>query len=279
VKECLKLTSTWRSPLYDDPLVKTSAQEASLYHGSRTTAFGCQLKASDEVSNETCANISLVTLTEKATHIQRADFESSTERNQHVSPFLQLPAEIRNMIYTHTLQGNMLIIARKAGRVVGLRSHPRGNASGLLYVCRQIYYESAALLFANSTLRLGHMPMRPDSKGRESLLKHTPAELQSTRSIYFLSDSHDRPINDFEFLDMFPKLRTMQIRHVWHDSLVNITTNALEVVSKNWAGQLRYLRRQRKSSLQGLVDRLQAWKPIAKISVRMVEKHAGTTRW
>jgi hypothetical protein len=183
------------------------------------------------------------------------------------------------MIYTHTLQGNVLILARKADRAVGLRSHLHGNTSGLLYVCRQIYYEAAPLLFANSTLRLSKMPMLPDSEGRESLLKHTPAELQCARSIFFVYYSHGRPINDFEFLNLFPKLRTMQIRHVWHDSLVSITPNAPEIVSEISCGLLQYLKRQTKSSLQDLVDKLQVWKPMGKISVKMVEKHAGTTRW
>jgi hypothetical protein len=119
--------------------------------------------------------------------------------------------------------------------------------------------------------------MLPKSEGREALLKCTPVELQSTRTVYFSCHS----IADFQFLDMFPQLRTMQIRHLWHDLLVNITPDAIEVVSVAWGAHLRNrdFRHQRENSLRNFVDRLQAWKPTAKISVRRVGKHDATTRW
>jgi hypothetical protein len=216
--------------------------------------------------------------------MQHPNFISSATKTQKAFPFLQLPAEIRNIIYSYyVIQGKMLVTPENA---IYARNHmlPRQNELALLYVCRKIHQESASFLFARNVLHLGDHPMHPSSKAWPMLYNRTSAGLQSTKSIYFLYGVHPkRPMDDLQFLDRFPELRTLQVRHTWHDSLVNITADALEVISEDWGqGWVEgnwWFKPRRQNSLQFLVDRLQAWKPTAKISVRMVKKHGDKPRW
>ncbi|KAL6707174.1 hypothetical protein ACN47E_004721 [Coniothyrium glycines] len=68
--------------------------------------------------------------------------ERITEENRTRSPFLRLPAEIRNKIYKHYFEATTIRICKI----------PEGLKSpGLLTVCRQVHSETTPLMFTHST--------------------------------------------------------------------------------------------------------------------------------
>jgi len=67
----------------------------------------------------------------------------SAQRNQRESPFLQLPPEIRNRIYEYALSRSHVQKHRYHSLWVGLSTTQ--DPFALLFVCRQIYAETAVL--------------------------------------------------------------------------------------------------------------------------------------
>ncbi|KAH8629752.1 hypothetical protein IG631_14329 [Alternaria alternata] len=70
------------------------------------------------------------------------------QRNATSSPFLRLPPEIRNMIYTHIIDV-VTVVFTKAG--LGRGRHPVQDGLALVRVCRQIHAEAGLLPYALNT--------------------------------------------------------------------------------------------------------------------------------
>ncbi|KAH7399562.1 hypothetical protein BKA66DRAFT_565632 [Pyrenochaeta sp. MPI-SDFR-AT-0127] len=109
---------------------------------------------------------------------------ASTVLNNSLSPLLNLPAEIRTKIFEHVVGGNVFLIG--AFRAVFFRHkdstnpdyytfHPERQLT-LLRVCRQIYSETATLIFRTSLFRFASC--RGLEKVWERLL---PAQRDSVR--------------------------------------------------------------------------------------------------
>lgn len=94
-----------------------------------------------------------------------ANESCSTTRNQQLSPFLRLPAEVRNQIYTYYFQSLVIDICAPTShaRKYSTCSYDKSgqsllnygaNACALTRACRQLSAESRLLLFQFATLRV-----------------------------------------------------------------------------------------------------------------------------
>ncbi|KAL1794579.1 hypothetical protein ACET3X_006395 [Alternaria dauci] len=90
---------------------------------------------------------------------ERKESKTSDDPQQHETtrlkatpfPFLRLPAELRNLIYTHVFSGNIHVVFDG----ICPRSLQESNL-GLLLVSRQVHAECALLPYELSTFDLGH---------------------------------------------------------------------------------------------------------------------------
>ncbi|KAI8934132.1 hypothetical protein NX059_012520 [Plenodomus lindquistii] len=69
--------------------------------------------------------------------------EQITSRNQQFSPFLRLPAELRNKIYVYAVYDQIVSLSTSPGP-----HHLVHNLQGLLVACRQIREECLLLFYA-----------------------------------------------------------------------------------------------------------------------------------
>ena len=83
--------------------------------------------------------------------------DASTKRNTAQSPFLRLPAEIRNMVYYHVfhgaIYGDFAFLPTSSpylDRYIKC-THYNGYTMRILLVCRQIYHETALLPYKLAT--------------------------------------------------------------------------------------------------------------------------------
>lgn len=73
------------------------------------------------------------------------------QQNQRDSPLLRLPAEIRNIIFAYALGGHVFDTLRIIAHHYGTAVAKEQKLSPLLAVCRQIYSETALLLYSLNT--------------------------------------------------------------------------------------------------------------------------------
>jgi hypothetical protein len=82
----------------------------------------------------------------------------SIQANQENSPFLRLPAEIRNRIYELTLAGSIVKVKSTEHPSMSLQrsanSHGSGSALGLLHVCAQIRHDAQAIFWSRCVIDL-----------------------------------------------------------------------------------------------------------------------------
>ncbi|KAI4701716.1 hypothetical protein J4E81_003456 [Alternaria sp. BMP 2799] len=67
-----------------------------------------------------------------------------SKRNATASPLLRLPAELRNTIFAYALDHDTIVLEHPVPRIRITDSRHK-DAINLLYVCRQIYIETALL--------------------------------------------------------------------------------------------------------------------------------------
>jgi hypothetical protein len=77
--------------------------------------------------------------------------EADNLSTQPVSPFLSLPAEIRNIIYDLALQGSTLEV------FPDLQSQNRPQALSLIHTCRQIRLEALKIFYMSNTFDFAYM--------------------------------------------------------------------------------------------------------------------------
>ncbi|CAN9323282.1 unnamed protein product [Alternaria alternata] len=81
------------------------------------------------------------------------ELQKITENNLATSPFLNLPGEVRNRIYSFTLGGNIWNIDTKARATNLTPKANRNDHRDLLLVCRQIYSETRVLPWSLSSFK------------------------------------------------------------------------------------------------------------------------------
>ncbi|KAH4026154.1 hypothetical protein HBH92_173620 [Parastagonospora nodorum] len=135
--------------------------------------------------------------------------ERITPRNQLESPLLQLPPEMRNMIYTYVFKD--LVWGMFEWR---RQSSSSLNRLALLKTCRQISVEAALLPFAHGIFDIGWE--RPSKGHMIGLLGELSAkQLGAIRHISALYGSKvgKRMKSTFQVLAVVPRLRCIQLRH------------------------------------------------------------------
>ncbi|KAI4673376.1 uncharacterized protein J4E88_008989 [Alternaria novae-zelandiae] len=124
-----------------------------------------------------------------------------TYLNATTSPLLLLPAEIRNMVFAFALGQQYLVINNKGTLVTrGVPVHlPR-----LLYVCRQIYAETALLpyalnIFAIWDLSVYPLPTWGSSKLYAFLERRTPAQIEAMTEVMRVgyAEENGRPATEW----------------------------------------------------------------------------------
>jgi len=240
-----------------------------------STAYCNDNASRHSISDSSRATVSILCAFSKAQLLAdlHADFDNSTSRNQSESPLLQLPAELRNIIYTYVLQDDLWVVAYRL-----TKTESRGYPIALLFVCRQIHAETALLPYALNTFLIGDISLGEDA-ALGFLGRRTPAQLQSMQTLYFIYDLWNFAIPprwtvDFKFLDMLPRLRTLQIDHDGYYTLVRIDGDDFLVFMYarfGWAAPLHMIR-------AALNAKIRAWKPKASVTFQTVSKHT-TTKW
>ncbi|KAG9188676.1 hypothetical protein G6011_07381 [Alternaria panax] len=132
-----------------------------------------------------------------------------TQANQVQSPFLCLPAELRNQIYRYTIKHGAI-------NVYPTRASKRtSHALHLLWICRQIRAETVSLFF--STTVFGFETFCKIKTFARNL---APDQLQAIRIIkllrYALVFCHD--------LSMFTSLERICVSSIWSDTTDDIVT-------------------------------------------------------
>ncbi|KAF2831198.1 hypothetical protein CC86DRAFT_401745 [Ophiobolus disseminans] len=131
--------------------------------------------------------------------------ERATQENQTESPFLQLPPELRIVIYTFVIRGHLHVRSTPPSLQFRSQDEAHKNALALLFACRQVRAEAVLLPYALNTFSLSHIFIRGGAKSR-FLKARTVAQLQSIQAIYFSYHIRDRglktdkSVNDFKFL-------------------------------------------------------------------------------
>ena len=249
-------------------------------YGARAQASSaayCNGNASrHSISDSSRATVSILCAFSKARLLAdlHADFGNSTSRNQSESPLLQLPAELRNIIYTYVLQEHSRVAAFPL-RNTGPRRYPLA----LLFVCRQIHAETALLPYALNTFLVGDITCYIDD-ALGFLRNRSPAQLRSIQYLYIYYNIHGsiRGVNStmdgFKFLDMLPRLRTLQIRHDSYDMLVRIDGDEIQCFMCPWRSGFNFGDKIRAD----LEARFRAWKPGVNMTFQMVTEHT-MTKW
>jgi hypothetical protein len=143
----------------------------------------------------------------------------SSAQNQAISPFLQLPLEVRNYVYGFVFQEQHWCLS--SFETGSLKWKP--SELTLIYVSRRVYLETALLPFGLSTFHfsLGH---RSDDRAtvRTTLdRKAEPRNLQSL-CINYCAPLVRYSLVHFKHLDAFPRLRTLQFRFNGYNPVITI---------------------------------------------------------
>ncbi|KAF1833308.1 hypothetical protein BDW02DRAFT_599196 [Decorospora gaudefroyi] len=116
----------------------------------------------------------------KTSHTQWVTGYSSTADCQRNNLLLRLPAELRNRIYNHVLGGRTYRF-KDTFRTSQARLDHRGEQHilGLLYVCRQIHFETALLPYTLNTFSFRDLDI-----SLEPFLRHrSPSQIRSIHSL------------------------------------------------------------------------------------------------
>jgi len=151
--------------------------------------------------------------------------------NQRESPLLQMPPEIRNMIYTYVFKGLNWRIYKTKWSIERLER--RRNDLALLGTCRQISAETALLPFV-----LGRFDFRWFKFSTESgigLFKTiSAAQLGAIQSIsrFYLSTTESELRRNLNILTVLPNLRCIELRHVLSSTLILLKDNLIKVAAQ-----------------------------------------------
>jgi hypothetical protein len=139
---------------------------------------------------------------------------------------MRLPVELRAMIFTYALQGHTWTYHPPY-------IFPGHHSIALLFTCRQIYAETATLLFAINTLNLGWI--ETNNYVRDYFLaQRTDAQLGAARSVHLRSSAYSPtgPKLIHRALNQLPGLRTVYLTYGAHKFV--LTAEDGRVWSRRW---------------------------------------------
>ncbi|KAH7343123.1 hypothetical protein BKA66DRAFT_34522 [Pyrenochaeta sp. MPI-SDFR-AT-0127] len=168
--------------------------------------------------------------------------------------FLQLPPEIRNMIYKEVFRDTTWFVYRKLPQLARVKASL--GAINLLYTCRQIYTEAGLFPYRYGTFHIGFLV---GTIAHDFLQNRTQIQLQTIRILRgdeLLSGS-------LRFLDKLPNLEQVEMMLQGNHFLVQIKHRGRRVEVHHFTHQQTGARRNDlRLKLKGL---LQGWKQEAKI--------------
>ncbi|KAF2036007.1 hypothetical protein EK21DRAFT_106840 [Setomelanomma holmii] len=155
-------------------------------------------------------------------------------RNQKLSTLLQIPPELRNIIYSYVLKGHQWAVVQPCDC-----HKPRHDDIALLRFCRQVHAESALLAYTLDTFFLRDINTNIKEINAFLAARSVP-QLQVMRSISLgyskSAASEDAKFQGFSFLDKMPHLRTLNIQHNGYRSRVRVNGNDLQVLTRSRHG-------------------------------------------
>ncbi|KAH7408134.1 hypothetical protein DE146DRAFT_363538 [Phaeosphaeria sp. MPI-PUGE-AT-0046c] len=187
-----------------------------------------------------------------------------TARNQRESRLLQMPAEIRNSIYTYALGGHAFKFLWPK-RIRGSQSTQPTYTLALPRVCRQIHTEASLVVFAANDFFLDLEP--PDGGTSLAFLKErSTAELESMQSctLFYGYRTYDSSV-----FAMMPNLRSLRLFRENVYFMLSINHDAIEVAYLPFFPAPEH---KLEIILQEMAAWMETWKPQTTFTIRRAKR-------